>query len=339
MRLQLTLLTSALLFFLGNTAGSLDMRTRIPRTTELPTPINWIYYREGVSSNIVFRNYDEAIGAIEEWNSSYSKRCVEYEEALETWRGECQRIKEEAEDKAVFEEYTTEEYVLVPIYYEALGVWVFGWQKRKTNDIVKIIPDYELPSKPTFDCNGYREAKTGFCYLIGDGLTYDEWRYLRLILFKYRAIERGLGMYNYEDDINSLHEKGYIIVSPHKKSWKDSFSEKKKKYDLSLTEKGKTCFEGLTERCWNYRKGLIENARDTRSITVTEYEDLANSNDEIREVFLDQLSKPEDWSPHGPDKYEELFAKFAVGTETAFEKFPYVRVLNAIELPEEPITK
>ncbi len=338
MRLQLTVLASALSFFLGSTAVCLDMRTRIPRTTDLPTPVDWYYYQEGVGSHVVFNDYDEAVGAVEAWNSAHAERAPEYEAALATWRGECERIKEAAEDKAVFEEYTSEEYVLVPVYYEAQGIWVFGWQRRTTKDTVKVIPDYELPSKPTFDCTGYREAKAGFCYLIGDGLTYDEWRNLRIILFQYRAIERGLGLYNIEGDINALDQKGYITVNPHKKSWKDAFEEKKKKYDLTLTDKGKTYFEGLIERCWNYRKGLIENARDTGAITAAEYEDLAKGNDEVRELFLKQLSKPKDWSPHGPSEYRGLFAKFAVGKESAFDKYPYVRVINAVELPAEPIT-
>lgn len=339
MRSKLAVLAPALLFFLGNTAGGLDMRTRIPRTTDLPTPIDWYYYKEGVASHIVFHNYDEAIGAIAAWNAAYAERLPEYEEAVATWRGECERIKEGAEDKAVFKEYTSEEYVLVPVYYEKLDIWVFGWQRRETKDTVKVIPDYELPRKPAFNRDGYREAKAGFCYLIGDGLTYDEWRYLRIILFMYRAIERGLGLYNIEGDINVLDEKGYITVNPHKKSWKDALSDKKKKYDLSLTEEGRTYFEGLIERCWNYRQGLIENASGARVITAAEYEDLAKGNDEIRELFLEQLSKPKDWSPHGPSEHRGLFAKFAVGTETAFDKYPYVRVLNAIELPEEPIGK
>jgi hypothetical protein len=318
-------------------ATALTIRNRIPTSSFIPITITPLYYRDGIALNIPFYDYDEAIKTLESWNNGLPQKSEEYETAIKNWEEKCQAIKEGSEDKATFEEYTTDEYVLVPVYYEALSIWVFGWQKQTTKDIVKVIPTYELPPRPKFDDTGYNEAKSAYCYLIGDGLTQKEWRYLRLILFQYRAIERGR-LNRDKDDINYLYETGYLDLTPHEKSWKDSLlgTLPKRKYDLSLTEIGEYYFGELIDRCWGFRKSLINYAMSKKAITQTEYFDLSKSNDAIRDIFHSQLSKPEDWSPHGPAKHDDLFGKFALGKEDAFKKFPYTRVLMAVEFPKNP---
>jgi hypothetical protein len=309
---------------------------RMPGVGKVKSVIMPLYY--GPS----FDSYEEAITILNEWISAYGDREIAYSVDMDAWRNECERIKRTAEDEAEFKEYSFDEYRVVPVYYEDLGIWVFGWQKITTNEIVKVIPKYELPKKPVFNDTGYKEAMSAYSYLKSDGLNGGEWRDLKFVLYTISEIEGGLPYDTYsEEKLTEYVDEGLLTVTIRDRSFWEAIAGEIKgdRYVVEYTDKGYRYFAGLIERCWDFRNGLIEAAYGDGVISDEEYGRLHKDNRIIRGEFLKQLEKKENWRLNEPHKLKDAFVAFTVYEETALKKFPYARVLNNIPDPPKPITE
>ena len=323
------------------------MTERIPYTKDVPSAINPLPEGYGTA----FESYEEAIEALKNWNNAYTERESEYLIAVENWRAECEKVKINALSKAVLKEYNEVSFELVPIYYEPLGIWTFGWIEKKTKKTVKVIPDYELPSKPEFDNTGYWNAKSAYCYLISDGLTKDEWRELRIVILNIYEIKKGQS-WVLDDDIkhilDRLIEKRYIIITKRDKSFFDEFTGNEAKYNIDFTDEGYRYFTGLINRSWYFREGLVESAYNNTVINDTDYEKLLKANEKIKEELIKQLDKKKDWNWNGgtfwagsytnlPRGLLEAYESFDIEPEGVYTKgeFPYYHVLKNVPSPIE----
>ncbi len=303
-----------------------------------------------------FDTYDEAVAAIEDWNDNYSEP---YLVALMAWNGECAEIASKIEaaveyrslGKAVVaspdERYLRTKGVgTVWVEHDRETAWAVlegeqettPWLEREVEVLERIVPPYEFPKSPA-PGEPYSKARSGYCQMLTDGLSKDEWAVLRFAIFDIKRFRRYGWPPSYfteaDERFRGLVDEGYVTMGAHETTFWDRVSGKlPAKFDLEFTAAGKEYLHALVDRCWNFRERMAAEARGLGEITAAEYGQLQKDNQCIREYFHEQIEKTRTWREYPgqyPYRLEEALESFRVRKESLLTSpCPYKRVIECI---------
>lgn len=335
--LILTLAASASARKIGGAKGLIY--ERLPRATEIPTPfvLNYEY---------PYATSAEALAAITNWNDVIMP---EYNAQLDEWKAKYEVVLAKATGPAGPPDKRLHK-VLGPCWHPTEKKYCIGWLDGRGTPTTRY-PEYELPAPPEFDVEPYEKAISAYDYMMSDGLTKNDWAYLKLVLCYFSPIKnkRGAALeaQGNEEKLVKIRKAGYITVTEAQS-------------DLAFTDEGFAYFKGLVEKLAEFRAANIAIATEKGAITATEAKTLTDANDKIKAAFLEQLDAlkagggkakkgavfgkllgkkeegdPLDWSSDGPKFLLADFDQFKVDKKgKGLSDPPYRRVLGSIPVPD-----